>query len=176
MLEKKTQTSEYYKKLYDLKSLVEEGGSYSLVIKSNDEVIRSQLKENDLTRPAMTSIYYMLEGKQTSAFHILKSDEIWHYYDGDSSVNIYEIDLHGVLTTTLLGSPVRYQGAVFQNLVQRGNYFAAELNNIYGFALMGCTFAPGFSNEDFSIAQADLILRYPQHKELIARLFSKDLL
>eukprot|EP00347_Sterkiella_histriomuscorum_P006739 403351617 len=174
MLEKKTQTSEYYKKLYDLKSLVEEGGSYSLVIKSNDEVIRSQLKENDLTRPAMTSIYYMLEGKQTSAFHILKSDEIWHYYDGDSSVNIYEIDLHGVLTTTLLGSPVRYQGAVFQHNVKRGQWFAAELSNKNGFALMGCTVAPGFEYEDYALADTSLLDVYPHHKELIKRLLIKQ--
>src|SRR5437016_2362791 len=33
-------------------------------------------------RLASTAIYYLLEGRQFSAFHRMRSDELWHHYTG----------------------------------------------------------------------------------------------
>ena len=34
-------------------------------------------------RAASTAIYFLLEGKNFSAFHRLRSDELWHFYAGE---------------------------------------------------------------------------------------------
>jgi predicted cupin superfamily sugar epimerase len=40
-----------------------------------------------------------------------------------------------------------------------------------GFALVGCTVAPGFDFADFELGvRADLLRRYPQHRSVIERL------
>lgn len=35
-------------------------------------------------RHICTAIYYLLEGNEFSTFHIMKSDELWHFYAGSS--------------------------------------------------------------------------------------------
>ena len=34
------------------------------------------------TRAASTAIYLLFEGEKVSAFHRLRSDKVWHFYDG----------------------------------------------------------------------------------------------
>jgi predicted cupin superfamily sugar epimerase len=45
----------------------------------------------DTPRYISTAIYYMLVGNQFSAFHRIKSDELWHHYTG-GSLTLYAID------------------------------------------------------------------------------------
>ena len=45
-------------------------------------------------RNVSTSIYFLLEGVQVSKFHRLRSDELWHFYDG-TSVKVYVLDDKG---------------------------------------------------------------------------------
>lgn len=72
----------------------QEGGYFGLFYKSSDKVILSNKKnaltqtENLTERHAGSSIYFLLEKQAFSAWHRLKSDEIWHYYDGSP------IDIH----------------------------------------------------------------------------------
>jgi predicted cupin superfamily sugar epimerase len=50
-------------------------------------------------------------------------------------------------------------------------WFAAELLGDAGYALVGCTVAPGFDYADFELADgAALREQYPQHTALIERL------
>ena len=37
-------------------------------------------------RSFSTGIYYLLEGEQVSLFHRLQSDEMWHFYAGDTLI------------------------------------------------------------------------------------------
>ncbi|MEE9367589.1 MAG: cupin domain-containing protein [Pontiella sp.] len=116
----------------------------------------------DGSRPAMTSIYYLLEGDDFSAFHKLKSDEQWHFYTG-SPITIHEIDRSGKYESPTLG-----QGR-FQHTVRAGNLFGATVEG--DFALVGCTVVPGFDFSDFDLPpRGELLQAYPQYSDLILRL------
>jgi len=55
-------------------------------------------------------------------------------------------------------------------VVPAGRWFASEPND-GGYALVGCTVAPGFDFTDFELAERDrLTAEFPQHRQLIKRL------
>jgi uncharacterized protein len=116
-------------------------------------------------RAASTAIYFLLEQKDFSAFHRIAADEVWHFYAGNSLV-VYVIDPEGNLSKLHLGP-----NAGFQAVVKAGCWFASRLEEPAGFALVGCTVAPGFEFEDFEMAKrAELIHLYPSHRKLIEEL------
>ncbi|MDX2005850.1 MAG: cupin domain-containing protein [Meiothermus sp.] len=120
-------------------------------------------------RPAGTSIYFLLEQGDFSAFHRLQSDELWHFYWG-SALTLWVIEPSGQLATLRLGADPA-QGQSLQALVPKNTWFAAQPD---GCALVGCTMAPGFDYADFELAErAELSRLYPQHAELIGR-FTRD--
>jgi predicted cupin superfamily sugar epimerase len=142
-----------------------EGGYYREIYRSG-EMISIDAPKKNLKRNVSTSIYFLLEGPQVSKFHRLNSDELWHFYDG-SSVRIYVIDEKGKSTEIILGKKTD-NGEVFQTVIKKNNWFAAEVINKRSFALIGCTVSPGFDFSDFEIASRDYLLeKYPKHKELI---------
>ena len=56
-----------------------------------------------------------------------------------------------------------------QLVVPAGTWFAAEVPE--GFALTGCTVAPGFEFEDFELGkQTNLVRLFPDHESVITRL------
>jgi predicted cupin superfamily sugar epimerase len=56
-------------------------------------------------------------------------------------------------------------------VVKAGCWFASRLKNAAGFALVGCTVAPGFDFADFELAvRSELTTAYPQHRKLIEEL------
>jgi len=119
------------------------------------------------SRNFSTSIYFLLEGKQFSAFHLLQSDETWHFYDG-SDVIIYIIGQNGKLSERKIR---RGEECRFQITIEKNNWFAAELQNKHSFALVGCTVSPGFHFDDFNIGKrTELLNNFPAHRKLINRL------
>lgn len=129
-----------------------EGGWYR-------EVYRSTQVVNTAggLRPASTSIYYLLEGDDFSAFHRIRSDETWHYYTGTSAIEVLLID-GGELRIFRLGSG---SDENFQQVVPKYHWFAARLTDPKGFALAGCTVAPGFDFQDFELADQKLLNEFP---------------
>ena len=116
-----------------------------------------------------TAIYFLLEGKDFSAFHRLRSDELWHFYAGGSLV-VHVIEENGPYSEIQLGSDPE-AAEVLQAAVKAGCWFASRLKDSQSFALVGCTVAPGFDFEDFELAKRDeLVTRYPEHRQLIHRL------
>lgn len=145
-----------------------EGGYYREVYRAA-EMFYIDSPPKALKRNASTSIYFLLEGKQVSKFHKLKSDEQWHFYDG-SSVKIYVIDDKGKLTEFVLGNKID-DGKLFQLVIKKNNWFAAELINKRGYALIGCTVSPGFDFNDFELADKEtMIKKFPMHSGLISKL------
>jgi predicted cupin superfamily sugar epimerase len=56
-------------------------------------------------------------------------------------------------------------------VVKAGCWFASRLKDPAGFALVGCTVAPGFEFADFELAtRSELIRGYPAHRKLIEEL------
>ena len=69
-----------------------------------------------------------------------------------------------------LGNSVQ-EGQVFQHVVPAGYWFASEVETESGFALVGCTVAPGFDFADFELAERNNLLQmYPEQGGLIERL------
>ena len=154
----------------------QEGGYFCLNYKSKDLIaILDSKKENNETenqqRCAGTAMYFLLDKQDFSAWHRLKSDEIWHYYTGDSPIDIHIINQNGDLKTFTLGNPNITKGASFQIAIQAGDWIAAEVKNKLYFALIGRITSPGLEYGDAEIANRKiLIAKYPQHKSIINRL------
>jgi predicted cupin superfamily sugar epimerase len=116
-----------------------------------------------------TSIYFLLQQHQFSAFHKIKSDEVWHFYYGDALI-VYEIDQQGKLIEHRLGCDPDNQEA-FQCVISAGNWFAARLAPGGDYALVGCTVSPGFDFADFELAEREaLVPLFPQHAAVIREL------
>jgi predicted cupin superfamily sugar epimerase len=113
-----------------------------------------------------TGIFYLLPKGQKSSFHRIKSDEMWHFYSGDS-LCVVEINPDGSLKETHLDkNNVQY-------VVPAGVWFGAYLPAGSEFAFVGCTVAPAFHFEDLEMASKDAFLvTYPQHSAIIQKLLS----
>jgi uncharacterized protein len=120
-------------------------------------------------RAASTAIYFLLEGENFSAFHRLRSDEVWHFYAGGPLL-VHGIDHHGRYSEIQLGNEPE-SGQVFQATVKAGCWFASCVRDFESYSLVGCTVSPGFDFEDFELARRDeLAALYPQHRKLIETL------
>jgi uncharacterized protein len=147
-----------------------EGGHYRVTYTADLKIPQNALPSSfHGERSASTAIYFLLDGKDFSAFHRIASDELWHFYAG-STLAVYVIDTEGHLSELLLGGRAE-AGEVFQAAVPAGCWFASRVKDATGFALVGCTVAPGFDFADFALAhRAELTETYPAHEQLIASL------
>ena len=111
-----------------------------------------------------TSIYFLLTQDNFSAFHKIKSDEIWHFYGGQT-IEIFYFDKQ--LNRILLGNDPD-KGEVFQAVVPAGCWFASRVYQNAPYGLVGCTVSPGFDFQDFEMAaREDLVQEFPEHSQLI---------
>lgn len=160
-------SAQFWKEKLKLSSHVE-GGSYNEVYRSPLVVPQTSLTAlHHGNRNAMTSIYFLLEYGEFSAFHRIASDELWHhYYGGD--LCIYEIDQRGTITQHLLGNSPNAAPFV---AIQAGSWFGSRVEIPGSFTLCGCTVAPGFDFADFELAEREtLSALYPAHSTIIKQL------
>ncbi|KAI8096429.1 uncharacterized protein BX664DRAFT_59156 [Halteromyces radiatus] len=161
-------TASYLIEKYDLQ-LNPEGGHYREIYK-DPSTVKADGFDGD--RSCSTAIYYLLKKDETSIFHQIKSDELWHYYFGSTHLHIYEIKPDGTLKIHSLGNNID-QGDALVCAIEKHSWFAAELvhKDEDAFALVGCTVAPGFEFRDFKVADADdLSKQFPQHQDIIRKL------
>jgi uncharacterized protein len=146
-----------------------EGGHYREVYRSCETLQGKVLPERfSGDRSFGTAIYYLLEGREFSAFHQLKQDEVFHFYDGTPAI-VYTLQSQGLVAYRLGRDPKK--GQLPMLVLPSGTVFALELESHHGFALMGCTVCPGFDYKDLEIlARDDLIRQFPEHFELVQRL------
>lgn len=142
-----------------------EGGWYAEVHRDLREVKSLDPSGKEKTYSAGTGIYFLLDGTTFSAFHRIGAAEGWHFYAG-SGVTIYCIHQSGDCETIELGP-----GKPFQAWIPANTWFASKVTDENGYALCGCTVAPGFEFSEFELANAaDLSRQFPQHTELIQSL------
>jgi predicted cupin superfamily sugar epimerase len=136
-----------------------EGGYYKETYRSTEHIPLAALPEHfSGLRSFSTAIYFLLLKDLFSAFHRIKSDECWHFYEG-ASLHVHVLHLNGNCL----------EGEVYQAVVPAGAWFASESIGEYSF--VGCTVAPGFDFADFELARAaSLKADYPDHEKLIERL------
>jgi hypothetical protein len=147
-----------------------EGGYYRVTYQSALTLVQDALPSGfHGDRFASTAIYFLLAESDFSAFHRIASDELWHFYAG-SGLIVYIIDPEGNYSELQIGDGFE-AGEVFQAVVQAGCWFASRLKDPAGFALVGCTVAPGFDFSDFELAKrSELTAAYPKHRKLIEEL------
>ena len=132
------------------------------------ETYRAEPKLNlpgsNASRNISSAIYYLLDGTQVSLFHRIKSDEIWHHYDG-ATLSLYVIK-DGKLVKISLG---KKGTAVPQVLIKGGCWIAASIRS-GGYCLVGCTVSPGFDYRDWELGtRRELLALIPQHASLVQK-------
>jgi predicted cupin superfamily sugar epimerase len=119
-------------------------------------------------RAASTAIYFLLLARSFSAMHRVRSDEVWHHYDGDP-VDLHTIDAAGTYGVLRLGRSLDL-GHRPQHVIAAGVWQAAVSVGTR-FSLCGCTVAPGFDFADFEMPpRAELVRLFPQHSAILERL------
>lgn len=125
-------------------------------------------------RSLFTNIYFLLESKDISHFHRLKSDEVWYYHAG-SPLLVHIIDEQGNYNEMKVGLDIE-NGEMPQVIVPKNSIFGSSVIEKDTFSLVGCMVSPGFDFEDFELfTQDELLTNYPQHEEIIKRLAYKSL-
>lgn len=118
------------------------------------------------TRNYSTSIYFMLTADTFSAFHKIKQDEAWHFYQGDP-IDLHMIHPDGEHELIKLGHNIFYD-EVPQFIVPAESWFAAKSIGAKGYSLVGCTVSPGFDFADFELATEESLLQiFGMHAALI---------
>jgi predicted cupin superfamily sugar epimerase len=125
--------------MFDLVPLPDEGGFY-----------RQSYSLGDTARPSATAIYYLITPDSFSSLHRLTSDEIFHFYAGDSCQMI-QVGSSGDLTDFRLGSEFS-TGDRPQIVVPAGTWQGTKLVDGGSWALVGTTMTPGYRQEEFELA------------------------
>jgi uncharacterized protein len=147
-----------------------EGGHYLETYRSSEKIEKAALPNRfSGERNFATAIYFLLEGKQFSAFHRIQSDELWHFYAG-AGLHIYVLHPDGRGEVLKLGDDLE-NGYSFQQMVPAGCWFASKPGSDDGFSFVGCTVAPGFDFADFELGEKEELIKvYPMHGEWIKML------
>jgi hypothetical protein len=125
-----------------------EGGYYRPVYRS---VSRVQPADDRSSRASLTTIYFLLAAGQHSRWHRVRSDEVWHFYEGDP-IELLVADPELLQIERVRLGPVP-DGMRPVYVVPAGWWQAARPTGAYG--LVGCTVAPGFEFDDFSFLRDD---------------------
>lgn len=151
-----------------------EGGWFREVYRSDETIAETSLPDRyNAPHTFYSSIYFLLENTDFSAFHRIRSDETWHFYMG-SPVLIYCIYPNGSLEKIILGQNF-IEGQVLQFTIPRNCWFAAvNIDADAKFSLVGCTVSPGFEFSDFELGSFQSLKEfYPQHDSIIKQFTCK---
>jgi len=139
-----------------------EGGFYRETFRASANVAAAFAP---VSRAASTAIYFLLRAGDFSAFHSVRSDEVWHHYLG-ATLELHTIDPGGGYERIELGSNL-LNGELPQWVVPANHLQGARIIGD-GFGLFGCTVAPGFDFADFSMPErSELVQRFPTLADLI---------
>jgi predicted cupin superfamily sugar epimerase len=126
-----------------------EGGYYREVFRSASTV---QPHDDRDARSALTTIYFLLVAGAVSRWHRVRSDEVWHLYEG-GPLELLDLDLSTRLLDTRQLGAVAANGTRPVHTVPAGHWQAAR--SLGPYALVGCTVGPGFDFADFHLMSDD---------------------
>jgi predicted cupin superfamily sugar epimerase len=164
-------TAAEVKQLLRLAPHPREGGWFVQTYAAAETVTPTAFADGRYTTPRRTStaIYYLLEPDTFSEMHLLRSDEVFHFYAGDP-VEMLQLHPDGSGRTIFIGNDLA-RGQRPQVLVERGVWQGSRLVAGGQWALLGCTVSPGFEYEDYdSVSRDELTARWPAFSEMIAGL------
>jgi uncharacterized protein len=137
-----------------------EGGWYREVFRSNRQV---QPADNRPARLALTTIDFLLEAGQFSAWHRVRSDEVWHLLEGPSLTLWLMPPAPGAVEKIVLSATTSRRHVVPADWWQ-----AAEPGG--DFAYVGATVGPGFEFADFGFGRDDAALVQAARQQGLQRL------
>ena len=164
-------TAEDIKKLLQLVPHPREGGWYVRTYESSAMVGAEAFNDGRYSGPRRTgtAIYYLLEPDTFSEIHRLRSDEIFHFYAGDS-VEMLQLLPNGEGEVIRIGTNLE-DGERPQVVVPRDVWQGSRLKAGGQWALLGCTVSPGFEFEDYEAGDREqLVAKWPRHADLISAL------
>ena len=136
-----------------------EGGFFRETYRSAATLPAAALPAHGADRSVSTAIYYLLKPGHVSELHVLPGDEVFHFYLG-GPVRMLQL-WPGGGREIVLGANVA-AGEVPQVVVPGGVWQGTRLVGDTGFALLGCTVAPGFDYADYtSASRAELVAKWP---------------
>jgi len=148
-----------------------EGGHYRETYRSSQLVATPQGP-----RAASTAILFLLAAGESSCWHRIRSDELWHHHGG-GGLRIFELDAGGQVRRTQVGLELA-GGERPQHVVPAGSWFAATPVEGHPWSLVGCTVAPGFDFADFELASRSQLSPHAGQLETICwdwhRLCARD--
>jgi predicted cupin superfamily sugar epimerase len=121
-----------------------EGGYYRQIYKSASTVAPI---DDRSVRTALTTIYFLLPAGEVSRWHRVRSDEVWHYYEGaplellTADPGFKQVERHRIGLPGDASQPV--------HVVVAHDWQAAQSTGTY--TLVGCTVGPGFEFDDFTM-------------------------
>jgi uncharacterized protein len=122
-----------------------EGGHYGELYRSEATVHPADGRG---PRAALTTIYFLLSAGAVSRWHRVRSDEVWHFYEG-APLELWMASPRGdSLIGKILGPLSGEHRPVLT--VPAGWWQAARSTGRY--TLVGCTVGPGFDYADFALA------------------------
>jgi predicted cupin superfamily sugar epimerase len=124
-----------------------EGGFYRETFRSGARVTPEQRPARD----ALTTIYFLLASTSFSAWHRVRSDEVWHWYEGEALELLLASADFGTIQKRTLG-PV---GADTEPAATVPADWWQAARPLGTYVLCGCTVAPGFEFEDFAFLRDD---------------------
>jgi uncharacterized protein len=122
-----------------------EGGWYREIHRSRERV---QTRRG--LRSALTTIHYLLEQQQSSRWHVVEADEVWHFHAG-APLELLEYDPATRRFVRHMLGEVR-DGNETVGVIAADVWQAARSRGEY--SLVSCTVGPGFEFEDFRFVAA----------------------
>ena len=142
-----------------------EGGWYREVFRSLQTVLP---QDGRPARAALTTIDFLLQRGQFSAWHRVRGDEVWHLLEGEA-LTLWLLPPEPVRSEPL--QQVLLSAANHRRHVVPADWWQAA-EPVGDFAYVGATVAPGFDFADFSFGRDDpaLVAALRQHAPALARL------
>lgn len=123
-----------------------EGGFYAETYRGQQQIENIDGNKRNIS----TAIYFLLSDNQKSHFHRVKSDELWFHHEGETLA--ITVIIKNRLEVIYLGKDLE-SGEVLQATIPANCWFASQIKDKIGFALVSCTVAPGFDFADFEMAK-----------------------
>lgn len=168
-------TSDFLIEHFQLEPLTIEGGMFRLYYRNNEPIPAEAVPARYAHGKALgNAIVYLHQPHTYSVLHRLLTDEIYHFYGGDpvTLLLLYPDGHHAVQT---LGQAYDKGHAPFF-VAPRGVWQGSFLKEGGAWALLGCSLAPAYDDDDFELGNREwLMAQYPQAAELIRRLTPDDL-
>jgi predicted cupin superfamily sugar epimerase len=98
-------------------------------------------------RSALTTIYFLLSAGAVSRWHRVRSDEVWHHYEG-APLELVLVRKEGQQLARVRLGPLS-DGQAPVHCVPADTWQAAR--SLGAYTLVGCTVGPGFDFADFEL-------------------------